>query len=232
MLANEANDVLCGGARREELLHADRLERPDVLGRNDAAAEDDDVLRALLPQQLQHALEKIVVRAGQHAEPDGVGVLLDGGGDDLLGRLMQAGVDHLEPRIPKSARDDLGAAVVAVEPGLGHDDSDGALGSHDAAASASRTRSPISMICARAPGTRPQSNPLPSLFHPRIRCSWTSRTDWKAAAPLACSMLRPSGLTAWRRASATFFADVIAARKSSSSASQIVGACVRVTTRQ
>ena len=32
----------------------------------------------------------------QQGEPDGVGVLLDHGLDDLLGCLMEAGVDHLE----------------------------------------------------------------------------------------------------------------------------------------
>ena len=85
MLANEADDVLGRGAGREELLHAHRLEAGDVLGRDDPAPEDGDVAGALLGQQLEDALEEIVVSAGEDREPDGVGVLLDGGGDDLLG---------------------------------------------------------------------------------------------------------------------------------------------------
>ena len=56
--------------------------------------------------------------------PDGVGVLLDGGLDDLLRRLVQAGVDDLHARVAQRAGDDLGAAVVTVEPGLGDDDSE------------------------------------------------------------------------------------------------------------
>jgi hypothetical protein len=40
------------------------------------------------------------VRAGEDRDPDRVGVLLDGGLDDLLGGLMQAGVDNLHARIP------------------------------------------------------------------------------------------------------------------------------------
>ena len=51
-------------------------------------------------------------------------VLLDHGLDDLLGRLVQAGVDHLHAGVAQRAGDDLGAAVVPVEAGLGHDDAD------------------------------------------------------------------------------------------------------------
>ena len=42
--------------------------------------------------------------------------------DDLLGRLAEAGVDHFHAGIAQRARDDLGAAVVPVEPRLGNDD--------------------------------------------------------------------------------------------------------------
>ena len=48
--------------------------------------------------------------------------------DDLLRRLAQAGVDHLHAGVAQRAGDDLGAAVVAVEPRLGNDDSES---SHD-----------------------------------------------------------------------------------------------------
>ena len=57
--------------------------------------------------------------AGEHGEPDQVGVLLDRGLDDLLGRLVQAGVDHLVAGVAQRPGDDLGAAVVAVQAGLG-----------------------------------------------------------------------------------------------------------------
>jgi hypothetical protein len=67
------------------------------------------------------------VGAREHAEPDGVHVLLDRGGHDLLGRLVESGVDDLEAPVAQGARDDLGAAVVPVEPGLGNDDADFSL---------------------------------------------------------------------------------------------------------
>jgi hypothetical protein len=40
------------------------------------------------------------VRAGQDRDADRVGVLLDRGLDDLLRRLVEAGVDDLHPGIP------------------------------------------------------------------------------------------------------------------------------------
>ena len=58
----------------------------------------------------------------------GVRVFLDRGLGDLLGRLMQSGVDHLEAGIAKGPRHDLRAAVVAVEPGLGNDDAEPLVG--------------------------------------------------------------------------------------------------------
>ena len=62
------------------------------------------------------------MRPGEHGQARRVGVLLDGGLDDLLGRLVQAGVDDLHAGVTQGPRHDLGAAVVAVESGLGHDD--------------------------------------------------------------------------------------------------------------
>ena len=57
-------------------------------------------------------------------EADGVGVLLDHRLDDLLRRLVQAGVDDLHAGVAQRAGDDLRAAVVPVEAGLGDDDAD------------------------------------------------------------------------------------------------------------
>ena len=63
----------------------------------------------------------------QEGEAHGVGILLDHGLDDLLGGLVEAGVDDLEARVPQRPCDDLGPTVVAVEAGLGHNHSIGAL---------------------------------------------------------------------------------------------------------
>ena len=92
------------------------------------AAEQRDVVRAPLLQELQDPPEQIVVGAGEHGEADGVHVLLHRGGHDLLGGLVQPGVDHLEARVAQGPRDDLRAAVVPVEPGLGHQHPDLSLG--------------------------------------------------------------------------------------------------------
>ena len=60
------------------------------------------------------------VGAGKDRQPDGVGVLLDDGLGDLLRRLVQAGVDHLEAGLAKGTGDHPGAPVVAVEARFGH----------------------------------------------------------------------------------------------------------------
>ncbi|OLB95228.1 MAG: hypothetical protein AUH30_15810 [Candidatus Rokubacteria bacterium 13_1_40CM_68_15] len=64
----------------------------------------------------------------QHAEPDGVGVFLHRGGDHLLGCLVEAGVDDLDAGVAQRAGDDLGAAIVAIQPRLRDDDANLALG--------------------------------------------------------------------------------------------------------
>ena len=61
--------------------------------------------------------------AGKQRQPDGVGVLLDHGAHHLIRGLVQSGIDHLEARIPERSGDDLCAAVVPVQAGLGHDHS-------------------------------------------------------------------------------------------------------------
>src|SRR5882724_8674033 len=177
VLADEADDVLGRCAGREELLDADRLEGGDVLRGNDPAPEDRDVAGALLGEQLEDPLEEVVVGAREDGEPDGVGVLLDRRGDDLLGRLVEPRVDDLEARVAQRARDDLRPAVVAVEPRLGDHDADRPFDHQWPPPSAARSFSPTFIICARSPGTTFQSNPLPSLVQRGIRCRWKCGTD-------------------------------------------------------
>ena len=69
--------------------------------------------------QLEDAPADGQVGAGEDAEADDVGVLLLGGGDDLLRALPQPGVDDLHARVAQRAGHHLGAPVVAVEAGLG-----------------------------------------------------------------------------------------------------------------
>ena len=78
------------------------------------------------------------VGAGEHRQADGVGVLLDDGLDDLLRRLVQAGVDDLHAGVAQRARHDLGAAVVPVEARLGDDHPDAFV--HDRSLAAGRGR--------------------------------------------------------------------------------------------
>src|SRR4051794_17902925 len=122
--ANPGDDLVHRRAGSEHLGHAGLPELGNVLVRDDAAAEQDDVVGFVLVQQLDHALEERHVRAGEDGEPHGVGVLLHDGLDDLLGRLVQAGVDDLHAGVAEGPGDDLGPAVVPVEARFGDDDAD------------------------------------------------------------------------------------------------------------
>ena len=113
---------------REDARDARRLEAIEVRLGDDAAAEDDDVARAALLQLVDDRGEERVVRAAHDGQSDGVDVLLHRGGGDHLGRLVQARVDDLEPRVAQRTRDDLGASVVPVEAGLGDEDAELARG--------------------------------------------------------------------------------------------------------
>ena len=75
---------------------------------------------------------RVMWAPGEDREADRVGVLLDGGLGDLLGRLVQARVDHLHAGVAQRASDDLRPAVVAVQAGLGDDNPDfsGGVGRH------------------------------------------------------------------------------------------------------
>ena len=84
-------------------------------------ADDDHVVGAARPELLHDLREQRHVRARVAREPDGVGVLLDRGLRDLLGRLEQARVDHLEAGVAQRPRHHLGAAVVPVEARLRDD---------------------------------------------------------------------------------------------------------------
>jgi uncharacterized RDD family membrane protein YckC len=98
-LAQPVDDVLERGARREQLRHALFLQGGDVVLRDDAATEHDDVGRLASLQLLHDGWEQCHVRARVDREPDHLGVLLERSVDDHLRRLAQARVDDLVARV-------------------------------------------------------------------------------------------------------------------------------------
>ena len=96
------------------------LQDRDVGVGDDAAHQDQDVAAALVREAVDDPGDEGEMGARQQREPHGVGVLLDDRLDHLLGGLVEPGVDDLEAGVPEGPGDDLGAAVVPVEPGLGH----------------------------------------------------------------------------------------------------------------
>ena len=174
-----------------------RLERGDVLGRNDAAAEHRDVLGALLAQQLEHALRRgscgrpRARRARWRRRPPGPPWPRSARASGA-GRCRSPRSRRRAAPARRSWRRGRGRRARAWPPPRGSC----ARPSRAAPPRAARIRSPTFTIARGRPGTSFQSKPLPSPVQRGIRCRWKCGTDWNAAAPLAWSTLRPSGLSA------------------------------------
>src|SRR2546425_667115 len=130
VVAHPIDDVVRGRAGAEDTLEAQLLKLGDVIVRDDAAAEEDDVVHAALLQLLHYAREELQVSTGEDGEPYDVGVLLKRGLGDHFGGLADACVDDLEAGVAEGPGDYFGAAVVSVEAGLGDDDLDFAFLGH------------------------------------------------------------------------------------------------------
>src|SRR5689334_8404835 len=76
-LADEADDVLGGGARAEDGLEAELLQGLDVVVGDDAAGEEEDLVGSDVARAecLDDAGEELHVGAGEDAEADDVDVL-------------------------------------------------------------------------------------------------------------------------------------------------------------
>jgi len=98
----------------------DFFEGGDVGAGDDAANEDGDVVHAFFVEEFHELGTEGVVGAGEDGEADDVDIFLDGGGGDHLRGLAEAGVDHFHAGVAEGAGDDFGAAVVAVQSGLGN----------------------------------------------------------------------------------------------------------------
>ena len=116
---DKVDDVLGGGAGKENFGDAGFFEGWDVGFRNDAADEDGDVVHALVVEELHQFRADGVMRAGEDGEADDVDVFLHGGGSDHLRGLAQAGVDDFHTGVAQSTGDYFGATVMAIEARLG-----------------------------------------------------------------------------------------------------------------
>jgi hypothetical protein len=79
------------------------------------AYDDEHVVHARLAKLRGDPRHQRHVRARQDRQADDVGVLLERGGHDHVGRLAQARVDDLEALVAQPAGEHLRAAIVAVE---------------------------------------------------------------------------------------------------------------------
>src|SRR5438445_4652791 len=117
-LVNKRNDILSGRAREKYFRDADFLQRRNIRFWNDAAEHHGNVIHAFIVQQAHKLGAERIMRAGKNREPDDVNIFLYRCGGNHLRRLTQAGIDHLHAGIAQRPRDDLGAAVMSIQPRL------------------------------------------------------------------------------------------------------------------
>src|SRR5215471_530723 len=189
LLAHVRHDLAQVAARAEHAV-AHPLQRRRVAGRDRAADHQHHVAGVQLVQPAAQPRAVVHVGAGEDRETDRLRVLLDDRADDLVHRLVAARVDDLHARVLQRLGDHLGAAVVAVQPGLGHDDADGG----DDAGHGTRPSRSSSAISA---GSRSAGSP-----NPPPPASWNDTTSpyarsTDALPPIACSSGVP-GLTTVR----------------------------------
>src|SRR5262249_36242679 len=108
------------GAGLEDCGHPGFLETVDVLIGDNAAHEDDDVVHLVLLEQVHHARNDRVVRAGEDRKSNYLNVFLQRGGHNHFGSLADACVDDLHASIAQCTGDNFGASVVPVEAGFGY----------------------------------------------------------------------------------------------------------------
>src|SRR5882757_5881632 len=119
LFVDEIDDILGGCSGEKNFGDARLFERGNVLAGNDAADQHGDVVHAFFAQEIHELRADSVVGAGEDGEADNVDVFLYRGGGDHLRGLPEAGVDDFHAGVAEGAGNDLGAAVVAVEAGLG-----------------------------------------------------------------------------------------------------------------
>src|ERR1039457_4677904 len=96
-----ANNILCRSPRSEHLTHSGAFKSRDIVGWNNSAGKEYDVVGIFFLQQVADPGQQCIVSSGKNRQTDAVHVLLDGRGNNLFWRLMQTSIDHLETRIPE-----------------------------------------------------------------------------------------------------------------------------------
>jgi hypothetical protein len=117
--AQALDEVLERRARRVHRRGAGGFEPVDIAPRDRAADDEQHVIGPRRAQCVGGLLRQGDVCTAQNAQADDLDVLLNRDGGDRLGPLPDPEVDHLEARVAQRAGDELRAAVVPVEAGLG-----------------------------------------------------------------------------------------------------------------
>ena len=124
MFPHIRDDLFHRSSRLKDFRYTAFLEFWYVLIGNNTADDDKHVVEPLFLHQIHDSRAERHMRSREYGESDYIRVFLQRSIDDLFWRLPEAGIDHLESSIAESARNDFGAAIVAVQTGLSNDDAD------------------------------------------------------------------------------------------------------------
>ena len=109
---------------RKDFADAGFLERRNIRLRNDAAADDEDVVHAFSTDEIDDLREEMRMCARKDGHRDDVDVFLKGSFCDLLRRAAKTRVNNLKTCVAKCASNDLCAAVMTVKTWLSNENFD------------------------------------------------------------------------------------------------------------
>ena len=115
VLVDELNDIASRGARREDLGNAGLFQGRDIAFGDNAAANDQGILHALLTDEIDNLREKMRMRTGKDAHRNNIDVLIGSRLGDLLRGLAEARIDDLKTGIAQSASNDLSTTIMTID---------------------------------------------------------------------------------------------------------------------
>jgi hypothetical protein len=119
MRADEIHNRLCGSPGLEDFRDPNLFERGNILIRDNASHDYQNIIQALRTEQLAYPRNDRVVCPGKNGNSDDAYILLQGGTNNLLRRLPQAAVDDFHAGVTQGAGNNLGPAVVSIQAGFG-----------------------------------------------------------------------------------------------------------------
>jgi hypothetical protein len=113
-VADGLDDLSRRRARTEYGVHASGLQCRNVIEGNDAAAKDQYFACTLILQLAADFRDQGHVRTGKHAQTHRINIFLKSSRHNIVGLLVEAGINDFHSGIAQGAGDHLGPPVMAI----------------------------------------------------------------------------------------------------------------------